>query len=148
MKNLKFLITVMAMFVAGVALAVQLPSTSYTPVDVNTYSDEIFTTGTMYKGGFYALGETSCAAGSETECSSCCESELGTSSCIDACGEDVTCMETCLASVQTCVETCMKGDKDPLDGDSPLDESAMLLILFSALILGAGIVRMYAQKKV
>ncbi len=125
MKKIKLLILVFGLFAAQVALAVQLPSTSYSSSSVSVDNSGIFTTpsGITVTGTFSSLG-----AGSQ-ECDAACQAAFAD------CMEKGSGFDTCAAAQETCMKECQGDDDTPL-GPAPID-GGLWILLTLAVISGA-----------
>lgn len=135
MKRLKFLIVVLGLFAVHGAVAVTLPSTSYSPSDMNgEYNNDAIlynNVDSRISGSFIALraaDETSCQTDdpgvpkSGSSCEDCCKTASGVEGCVDTCmaqeGADIDeCQNSCNESTgyKTCVNGCEQGASLPLD---------------------------------
>lgn len=124
MKNLKFLIFTLGLFVAPVMFGVTLPSTSYSGGD--SYSAELYDGGSVMSGSFMMLGvgedpqkicvgpEAMVPPGGYRSCSACCDYYFPTE------GDP---------NYDTCMDACTKGPFLPLD--------APLWYMLAIAVLGA-----------
>lgn len=114
MKQLKFLIAIVAVFITSGVMAVTLPNTSYAPYGVGEQysSDPVVNSGTMITGHFQSLGDggdySECTSKSFSDCTTCC-GDL-----VIACYQSGKSMAECETVSTDCNNAC--GRSLPLDG--------------------------------
>lgn len=118
MKKLKLLILAYGLLAAQVAVAVTLPTTSYSGTSSQVGTDGVFTStsGSMITGSFNALG-----AGT-AECDAACQAAFNT--CMSGGGD----LETCGEAQTTCMKECQGDDDTPLGPDSPIEGGLWILL--------------------
>jgi len=141
MKKLKLMALGLMFLMIQNAVAVTLPSTSYTPYagGGSESSEVVFSSGSMISGSYSSLGTVDpgvCTTSEpsvpayESNCSDCCDIHV-LGPCEDEKGTN------CDELNVTCINSCMQGGSLPLDGG---------LSILLALALGSGAVRVLRKK--